>query len=117
MEILLSSNCRKTTLVSMKKYRDGERFISDEIFYSSQEVEERRRSGRRAGHSQTLQEVHSQRNSTEEKLAAAKTRRLWNSLKVEDLRTKLDDFKNLVKSDEFFRRLCEQNLVTKLQLL
>jgi hypothetical protein len=66
-------------LVNMKKYTSGTRFIPAEVFQSSSECSERR--SQRLRSSQSVQTIFSQGNSHEEKLAAAKTRLLWNALR------------------------------------
>jgi len=101
-------------LITMKKYTDGIRFIPKEVFQSQKEDKPEGRKLRGRTHSMAVKEEQGQKNTLEEKLAAARMRKMWNALTEEEVQLKLEAFEDKVKEEDIFRRLSMNGTLTPL---
>ena len=64
-------------------------------------------------HSLCLEVRNSQKNSLEEKLAAARMRRLWNGLDEVAVRLRMSEFREDVMAEEQFSVLCTKGAINR----
>lgn len=113
----LSRQISERRLLNMKKYFEGSRFIPAEVFpleketacRSSARIKERQKTN-----DMQLQIMKGQKNTLENKLAAAETRLLWNALDGSTIALKFGEFKRKIKEDGVYEQLCSRGSIKPL---
>ena len=104
------------SLLLIKKYLDGHRLMPDFVFPFAKESKNRcsqRIKSQQSCHSLCLEVRNSQKNSLEEKLAAARMRRLWNGLDEVAVRLRMSEFREDVMAEEQFSVLCTKGAINR----
>ena len=103
-----------------KKYMDRSRHLPSPTIFPLKEANLNRHSQRLAersvNHSLMLLTFDKQKNSTEDKMACAHMRRLWNSMDEADIRLPFSKFKETVSSTSIMKLLCERGVVNAIDV-
>jgi hypothetical protein len=101
-------------LLTIRKYMEGRRFVPDSVFPLFKEVSTRssqRLKSQSPKHSLCLAIMKDQKNSLEDKLAAAQMRIIWNALDENTIKLKMTQFRQVIISDEVFNGLIERGVI------
>jgi hypothetical protein len=101
-------------LLLIKKYMDGQRFMSSTVFQFEPSVTNRfsqRIRSHQHRHPLILATLNQQKNKLEENMSAAHMRKLWNAMKEEVVQLRGSVFRSVIEKDETYLSLCQENLV------
>lgn len=103
-------------LINMKKYLSGLKFLPDFVFPLDCDNEQSiRSSARLRNHSKTVKIFRDHKNSLDDKLVAAKSRLLWNSLDEDTVNIiNLPNFINAITQNSMFTRMCSVGAISPL---
>lgn len=115
----LSRQVAERQLLSVKKYMEGSRFMPDCVFPMAGVKVTRcsqRLKSKFPEHHLHLAPMCGQRNCLEDKLPAARMRKLWNALDEDLVKMTLPSFKEAISSEALFFKLTERGVFEQLNV-